>query len=185
MTEDRFWSMIAQARGSTKTLTPAAVERLTTQVEQLSGDELTEFVRLLHAAHLRAYSWELWAAGFLIQDTMSDDGFVDFRSWLIAQGRDAFERALADPDSIADLDWRADLEDMSVAEQFAAVAVDEYETRVGAVTDALGSFYPDAEPTGTGFPEDDADWFIGRFPRLAARVRLSPTHRFGSRWGGR
>jgi len=31
----------------------------------------------------------------------SDDGFIDFRAWLIAQGRDVYLSALADPDSLA------------------------------------------------------------------------------------
>lgn len=185
MTEERFWAVIERDRHSTKAPTPAAVDRLTTQVERLSDQELADFVRTFHAVHLRAYSWDLWAAGYLIQDTMSDDGFVDFRSWLIAHGRDVFERALADPDTIAELDWRADLEDMGVAEQFADVGVQEYLARIGEPPEELGTFYPDAEPTGEEFPNQDPAWFLDRFPRLAARVGLTPAHRFGSRWGAR
>lgn len=33
----------------------------------------------------------------------SDDGFIDFRAWLIAQGRDVYLSALADPDSLAEV----------------------------------------------------------------------------------
>ena len=33
----------------------------------------------------------------------SDDGFIDFRAWLIAQGRDTYLSALADPDSLAEV----------------------------------------------------------------------------------
>ena len=33
----------------------------------------------------------------------SDDGFIDFRAWLIAQGREVYFAALADPDSLADV----------------------------------------------------------------------------------
>jgi hypothetical protein len=36
----------------------------------------------------------------LINGGMSDDGFTDFRYWLISRGRDVYERALADPDSL-------------------------------------------------------------------------------------
>lgn len=185
MTEDRFWALIAETIEPTRYLSSSAIDRLRGAVGRLSDDELTEFVRMFFAAHRRAYTNDLWAAGYLIQDTMSDDGFVDFRSWLIAHGRGAFERALADPDTIADLHWRHDLEDMSTAELFADVAISEYRSRLGEPPDELGSFYPDAEPTGADFPEDDADWFIRRFPRLADRVRLSSQHRFGTRWGVR
>ena len=34
----------------------------------------------------------------------SDDGFIDFRAWLIAQGREVYLAALKDPDSLADVE---------------------------------------------------------------------------------
>lgn len=46
---------------------------------------------------------QLWAAGYLINDGCSDDGFEYFRAWLIAQGREVFERVVADPDALAGL----------------------------------------------------------------------------------
>jgi uncharacterized protein DUF4240 len=33
---------------------------------------------------------------------MSDDSFADFCDWLIGQGREVYERAIADPDSLGD-----------------------------------------------------------------------------------
>ena len=46
----------------------------------------------------------LWTAASLMCDGCSDDGFTDFRAWLIAQGKDAYMSALADPDSLAELE---------------------------------------------------------------------------------
>lgn len=43
------------------------------------------------------------AAASLILGGCSDDGFEYFRGRLIAQGREVFERSVADPDSLADL----------------------------------------------------------------------------------
>jgi hypothetical protein len=51
----------------------------------------------------RSYVAQLWAAAFVINGGCSDDGFEYFRGWLITRGREVFERALADPDSLADL----------------------------------------------------------------------------------
>jgi hypothetical protein len=39
---------------------------------------------------------------YLIGGGCSDDGFIDFRAGLIAQGRDWYERAAASPDDLAD-----------------------------------------------------------------------------------
>ena len=50
----------------------------------------------------QAHRWDLGAAAYLMRGGYSDDGFDYFRGWLIAQGRSRRERALADPDSLAD-----------------------------------------------------------------------------------
>ena len=34
----------------------------------------------------------------------SDDGFIDFRAWLIAQGKEVYMNALRDPDTLADIE---------------------------------------------------------------------------------
>jgi hypothetical protein len=39
----------------------------------------------------------------MINGGCSNDGFEDFRGWLIVQGHEVFERMIADPDTLADL----------------------------------------------------------------------------------
>ncbi len=43
-----------------------------------------------------AYHWDLWALAYMAQGGCSDDGFRDFRAWLILQGKELFEAALQD-----------------------------------------------------------------------------------------
>ena len=50
----------------------------------------------------RAYSYKLWGAAYVINGGCGDDTFNDFRSSLISRGHSCFERATADPDSLAD-----------------------------------------------------------------------------------
>ena len=50
-----------------------------------------------------SYRNSLWAAASLINGGCGDDGFEYFRGWLIVQGRELFEKSVADPDSLADL----------------------------------------------------------------------------------
>ncbi|MFE5209262.1 DUF4240 domain-containing protein [Streptomyces sp. NPDC056600] len=50
-----------------------------------------------------SYTNPLWAAAYLINGGCSDDGFDYFRGWLIVQGRETFERVVADPDALAEL----------------------------------------------------------------------------------
>lgn len=166
MTEDQFWAIVDRARNGEAGFEPVILDRLSDLVVRLSDDDLAAFAAHLDAARDRAYDWDLWAAGYLIQGGMSDDGFEDFRSWLISHGRTVFEAALADPDSLVQLDWRADLEDMGLAEAYAYVAQEELGRRGLATVPELGP----NDPTGAPFPEDDDEWFDQRFPRLSARV---------------
>jgi hypothetical protein len=50
-----------------------------------------------------AYTWDLWGAAHVINGGCSDDGFVYFRCWLIAQGEAVFTQAMLDPESLADV----------------------------------------------------------------------------------
>ena len=62
------------------------------------------FHDILHAYEDLADKFGLWdAAGVMKEYGCSDDGFIDFRAWLIAQGREVYFAALADPDSLADV----------------------------------------------------------------------------------
>ncbi|WP_420122080.1 DUF4240 domain-containing protein [Nakamurella sp.] len=166
MTEDEFWAIVERSRGGGVGLDPDMLNQLSVVVHGLSDQELLAFDGHFRAARDRAYSWDLWAAGYLIQGGMSDDGFEDFRSWLIAHGRDIYVRALAEPDSMVDLTWRPDLEDMGLAEFYASVAVEEMGRR------GLSAPYDPGpqDPSGAPFPEDDDEWFSQRFPRLWARL---------------
>lgn len=78
------------------------VEGLATALLALPTEEILDFEEQLAEAKHQAYRWEVWGAAYLINGGCSDDGFQDFRAWLVAQGRDTFRRAVADPDSLAE-----------------------------------------------------------------------------------
>ncbi|WP_373430749.1 DUF4240 domain-containing protein [Streptomyces sp. B3I8] len=59
----------------------------------------------VHALTLqpRARNWDLWVATERIfGGWCSDDGFCYFGLWMVGLGRNAFSRAVADPDALAD-----------------------------------------------------------------------------------
>lgn len=47
-----------------------------------------------------AYKYGLWSAVRLMGHA-TDDGFTDFRAWLISQGKEAYFAALKEPDTLA------------------------------------------------------------------------------------
>src|SRR6185369_3533018 len=59
-----------------------------------------------------AYSWQLWGAIYIIQGGCSDDGFTDFRDWVISRGKEFYYTAIANPAFLSevaeeeiDVDW--------------------------------------------------------------------------------
>ena len=100
MIEAKFWDHIRESRHAD----PAShAERLTARLAKLPPEEILDFVYLWSTVNCRAYRRDLWGAAYLINGGCSDDGFRDFRTWLILQGRIVYEAALADPDSLADV----------------------------------------------------------------------------------
>lgn len=74
--------------------------RLTELLSELPPDEVVAFDRIFTERMHEAYSWDLWGAAYGIEGGCSDDGFADFRSWLISMGREVYEAALGDPESL-------------------------------------------------------------------------------------
>jgi len=107
---DVWWSVIERARAavgeragdrnSPDDPLPGAV---TAELVTLTGPELVDwYVTRVRVAD-SAYRHPLWQAAYLIEGGCGDDGFMDFRDGLILQGREVFTRAVADPDSLADV----------------------------------------------------------------------------------
>jgi hypothetical protein len=77
----------------------ALLERLT----ELSAAEIAAFDNLFEDVRATAESQDIVNAAVLIEHGfLGDDSFDDFRAGLVALGRAAFERALANPDTLAD-----------------------------------------------------------------------------------
>ena len=110
MTEIEFWNLIDSARRAVSPLSEMP-KWLVDHLNKMPVVEIVDFGRHFRNASRKAYDERLWSAAIAISHhCSSDDVFSDFRAWLIAQGKEVYERALADPDSLADLE-RYDGED--------------------------------------------------------------------------
>jgi hypothetical protein len=111
MTLDQFWCVVEKVHHASKGDMDRKCELLDAELRGLPLDEIRSFHAHFYECLDRAYSWELWAAAFIIGGGCSDDKFSDFRSTLISMGRQTFERTLADPQSLADIDYDAETAD--------------------------------------------------------------------------
>ena len=167
MTNDTFWNIIARSKAASAGDTEAQAEALQSELSKLQPEEIVEFERVLGELQDQAYRWDLWGAAYIIGGGCSDDAFIDFRSWLISMGRPVFEQALADPDSLADVEIGPDAEEDAFFEEFAYVAGQVYEEKTGTEMTYPERHYP-ADPAGEPW-EEEGDDLERRFPRLWAK----------------
>lgn len=106
MDADGFWQLIDDARAQAHAQAgddPEAVARNATELlAAMPVEEIVAAQQLLWDQLALSYIAPLWAAAYIINGGCSDDGFDYFRGWLITQGRNVFQQALADPDGLAE-----------------------------------------------------------------------------------
>lgn len=99
ITKDTFWELIAQA----KERPGGPGEWLIEQLVDMGPEQAKKFDDIAHAYIDLSDQYGLWTAASVIErGGCTDDGFIDFRTWLVAQGKDVYMAALRDPDSLAD-----------------------------------------------------------------------------------
>jgi hypothetical protein len=102
MNVDDFWDVIEIARASAAAQSKPFDEVLADQLATCTQQEILDYKEKFDEVHGALYRWDVWAAAYLIGGGCSDDGFMDFRAGLIAQGRDWYQKAADRPDSLAD-----------------------------------------------------------------------------------
>ena len=105
-----------------------------------------------------SYRWDLWGAALVINSGCSDDGFDYFRGWLMLQGRNVWEAALRDPESLADVSFEGDAE----CEDALYVASKAYEHVAGRSLPSSRDDPPN-QPIGTAWQEADLE---ALYPKL-------------------
>ena len=169
MRTDDFWQLIDSARsggGEPDAIAARAVALLAAR----DPEEIVGYARHQRRVLTASYRVDLWGAAYLINGGASDDGFEYFRGWLMTQGREVFARAVADPDSLADLSRvrSASLsgEEFECADML-AVPWDAY--RKATATDLPADREPPPAPDLNDFWDfDDPDEARRRLPKLAA-----------------
>lgn len=102
--KESFWDLIHEAKNACGQDMDAMLAYLKDRLVSMGPTQAQNFHDIIHAYEDLADKFGLWdAAGIMKEYGCSDDGFIDFRAWLIAQGREAYFAALADPDSLADV----------------------------------------------------------------------------------
>ncbi|MFI6488241.1 DUF4240 domain-containing protein [Streptomyces sp. NPDC050564] len=171
MDETEFWELVDTTREAAEGDPEEQADLLVERLVQLDPDAVLDFARHFEARYNRAYRWDLWGAAWVLLDGASDDAFDFFRCWLIGQGREVFEGAVHDPDSLADLLEDFDEEIDGDGEELGYAADEAYEQLTGVVAPDLGIPPATAEPEGTALDLENESVVAERYPKLWERFK--------------
>ncbi|MGM9926135.1 MAG: DUF4240 domain-containing protein [Bacillus sp. (in: firmicutes)] len=173
MTEARFWELLNKCHSKGE-YAEEQIDWLITHLSCKPIKEIVMFDYIFKSIYNKSYTSDLWAAAFIVLGGCSDDCFDYFRAWVLYQGKEAYEAAIANPESL--LPYFKELEAegmMPQLEDFLYVASLAYEEKTGLEEDDYCKIYeqlvkddpiePDME---LEWEEDDEEWMQNRFPEL-------------------
>ncbi|MDE7244668.1 MAG: DUF4240 domain-containing protein [Oscillospiraceae bacterium] len=191
MSKDDFWNLIADMKKDCGQDMNASIRWMKDQLTALGPQQAQDFHDILHGYRDMAKQYGLWSAASIMCDGCSDDGFIDFRAWLIAQGREVYLEALKNPDSLADVEpyGGCQFELLSYAGSYALEALtghDAYHSDPLAYDALVAELERDIVfGEGIGYPYE-LDEIAGAFPRLCGKYLtpedLSIMARYGNTW---
>jgi hypothetical protein len=100
MTETEFWALIEKSKRKIKNDREEQTEFLANHLSQQPEEEIFSFAGHFGHFYRQSYTSHLWCVAYIAMGGCSDDGFDYFRAWLISQGKETFQNALQDPDSL-------------------------------------------------------------------------------------
>src|SRR5215469_2233304 len=130
MPAEKFWHIMQRAAESSHD-PDAHVNALRALLRELTLEEIVSFEVAFRRYLNKAYTWDLWGAAYVVHGGCSDDGFEYFRRWLVSKGRDVYDTALADPDSLAQRDVQPGPDGIWEFEQIYYVVGDAFKEKGG------------------------------------------------------
>jgi len=159
--EVKFWEIIQITHDKSGGDMDCKCEAIKSAIEILPKNEAIIFSRIFDEMQDKAYTWPLWGAAYIINGGCGDDTFSDFRASLISRGKQAFEKSISNPDSLADDEFD---EDKWFYEGYQYAVTDGIEAASGSVQ-PRSKPHPE-EPSGEEWEEEQLDEL---FPKLSTK----------------
>ena len=168
MTRQEFWSIVDRVNESAAGDMARKCVLLATVLRALPIAEVESFSIHFDECDDEAFTWNLWAAAYIMRGGCSDDSFANFRATLISMGRKTFETVAAAPESLVDIEVDAD---QAFHEGYQYVAMTVYEDATGHPPARGGragdeTIEDEIKPTGRRWREDRVR---DLYPRLATK----------------
>jgi hypothetical protein len=178
-----FWELIDKTSRASKEALDAdefiidevddmQIDLLVKSLSALSEEDIFAWERIFDDLMDEAYIAELWEVAYIINCGCGDDGFTDFRAWVISQGEDVYRNAITDPESLVNV-----INVKKNEQAFSglwSVVISAYESKTGKEFDTLpvkNRERPQLKGVRTQ-AESETEWenmIIKRYPKIAAK----------------
>ncbi len=167
MNENDFWTLIADVNSDSGNSCETQAQLISERLAEMEAIEIRDFDSIFHQLLDKAYSWHLWSAAIIIGGVCSDDCFLDFRAWLIGQGKEVYFSALDNPETLVDVVQINEITDEPdfTCEQLNYVADKAFEKTTG---NELISTYISTNRTPKGENREISEW-LKMYPKLVAK----------------
>lgn len=105
--EDKFWAIIENNKSNSES-EDDYYQGLIKLLSEYDADTILQFGIRTRVLERMAHNADLWRAAHILKSGCTDDAFEAFKRWLIIQGREVFESAIQDPDSLCQYDFNDD-----------------------------------------------------------------------------
>ena len=154
-----FWQLIGETKRQSEGNCDLQTELLQFELKQLSVEEIVMFWDFFLMFEDLCDRADFRIAYYLLSGSDSDDGFTDFRAWVISRGVEVYSRALKNVETLADIHLMPG--EMVECEQFGYAALYAYEEKTG-----------EEMPERLRFSSEvnwDEEYLQQKFPRLWAK----------------
>ena len=165
MESEKFWKIIEVAKSESLGDYERQQSLLERELMKLTAKEVLEFDNRFRTLRGEIYTWDFWAAAYIINGGCSDDCFSDFRGWLIGQGKSIFENAVQNIETLSELqqtnngDW----------EGLSYIPTEIYTKKTGS--NMPNGIQENFEISGEKWEEDENE-LKNRFPKLYAKFGM-------------
>lgn len=158
MTEALFWELLKKSKTQGE-YADEQIEWLISHLSRKSIKDIVKFDYIFNTHYKKSYTSNLWAAAYIILGGCSDDCFDYFRAWLLYLGKQEYETAIKDPETL--LPYLQELnedDDIPQLEELISVASAAYEEKTGLDDESYFDIYSQLTNDYYDNPEIELDW---------------------------
>ncbi|MCO0599938.1 DUF4240 domain-containing protein [Peribacillus butanolivorans] len=158
MTEDLFWGLLDRCKEKGNDA-DEQVEWLVAQLSRKPVKDIIMFESIFKQYYYKLHTSNLWAAAYIVMGGCSDDCFDYFRAWVLYLGKDPYEAAIQNPETLLPyFILLKEQEEIPQLEELLSAACMAYEEKTGLDDDRYDKLYHQLAKDDYTEPEIEFDW---------------------------